>query len=75
MNRQLPIEGQKVQVKLKQGEWQDAVYQDENFVDLYGLPLGYEKVLEWRAVASADHINGASHVRRPAIRPSGRQAG
>lgn len=49
MNKQLPIEGQKVQVKLREGDWQDAVYRENHFVDLYGLPLDADKVLEWRA--------------------------
>ena len=26
MNRQVPIEGQKVDVRLEDGDWQDAVY-------------------------------------------------
>ena len=48
MNKQLPIDGQTIQVKLKEGEWQQATYRDDNFVDLYGLPLGFDKILEWR---------------------------
>lgn len=48
MNKQLPIDGQKIHVKLKEGEWQEATYRDDNFVDLYGLPLGFAKILEWR---------------------------
>jgi hypothetical protein len=57
MNAQLPIEGQKVQVKLNDGDWQEAVFRDENFVDLYGLPLGFEKVAQWRPVVSTTRKN------------------
>lgn len=60
MNSQLPIEGQSIQVRLKEGEWQDAVYRGEHFVDLYGLPLDFAKILEWRPVAGSGQVNGAS---------------
>jgi hypothetical protein len=68
MNGQLPDEGQKVQVRLKQGDWQDAVYREDNFVDLYGLPLGLDKVLEWRAMATKPAVNGASRIQRTSLR-------
>jgi hypothetical protein len=58
MNSPLPIEGQQVQVKLKDGDWQEAVYRDENFVDLYGLPLEFDKILRWRPMSSNTHVNG-----------------
>ncbi|MEO7324152.1 MAG: hypothetical protein ABIW82_04925 [Dokdonella sp.] len=72
MNKQLPIDGQTIHVKLKEGEWQEASYRDENFVDLYGLPLGFDKILEWRPVV-ADVPARASGLRRdskntPAVR-------
>lgn len=57
MNTQLPIDGQTIQVKLKEGEWQEATYRNDNFVDLYGLPLGFDKILEWRPLVS----NASSH--------------
>ena len=43
-----PDHGQKINVKLREGEWQEATCQDDNFIDLYGLPLGFAKILEWR---------------------------
>jgi len=64
MNGRLPIEGQNVQVKLKDGDWQDAVYGDAKFIDLYGLPLGAEKISEWRSVAAAPAMNGANRTQR-----------
>ncbi|MEO5559732.1 MAG: hypothetical protein ABIO49_07950 [Dokdonella sp.] len=48
MNKQLPIDGQKIHVKLKEGEWQEATYRDDNFVDLYGLPLEFDKIIDWQ---------------------------
>jgi hypothetical protein len=62
MNSPLPVEGQKVEVKLREGEWQAAVYREEGFVDLYGLPLDFDKVLQWRPAATA-HINGSNLAR------------
>ena len=60
MNSSLPIEGQQVQVKLKEGDWQEAVYRDDNFVDLYGLPLDFDKILQWRPASSSAHVNGGT---------------
>jgi hypothetical protein len=68
MNGQLPIEGQKVQVKLKEGDWQEAVYRGENFVDVYGLPLGFDKIAEWRAIAVKPVVNGASRLQRSSLK-------
>ena len=48
MKGELPLERQAVQVKLSDGDWQPAVYQDGQFVDLYGLPLDHQKVTSWR---------------------------
>jgi len=48
MKGELPLERQAVQVKLNDGDWQPAVYQDGQFVDLYGLPLDHLKVTSWR---------------------------
>jgi hypothetical protein len=65
MNNQLPNESQKVQVKLMEGDWQDAVFREKQFVDLYGLPLDADKVLEWRPlVLAAQATKPAAHARR-----------
>ncbi|HEU4664005.1 MAG TPA: hypothetical protein VFS55_08240 [Dokdonella sp.] len=58
MNGQLPIEGQKIQVKLREGEWQDAVYRNDDFVDVYGLPLAFDKILAWRPAHSGGLAGG-----------------
>jgi hypothetical protein len=52
MNSKLPIEGQKIEVKLKDGDWQEAVYRDDKFEDLYGLPLMFDRIEEWRPSGS-----------------------
>lgn len=54
MNGQLPVEGQKIQVKLRDGEWQDAVYRNDDFIDVYGLPLSFNKILAWRPAAKTN---------------------
>lgn len=71
MNRQVPIEGQKVEVRLEDGDWQDAVYAHEVFTDSYGLPLDSGKIREWRAIATGPRVNGAGQVPRGASRPAG----
>ena len=48
MKGELPLERQAVQVKLNDGDWQPATYQDGQFVDLYGLPLDHRKITSWR---------------------------
>ena len=48
MKGELPAERQAVQVKVDDGDWQPAVYQDGQFVDLYGLPLDHKKISSWR---------------------------
>ena len=53
MKGELPSERQAVQVKLNDGDWQSAVYQDGQFVDLYGLPLDHHKISSWRPAGSA----------------------
>ncbi|HEY6984507.1 MAG TPA: hypothetical protein VH375_00380 [Rhodanobacteraceae bacterium] len=53
MKGELPMERQAVQVKINDGEWQPAVYQDGQFVDLYGLPLDYRKITTWRPSGAA----------------------
>jgi hypothetical protein len=55
MKGELPMDRQAVQVKINDGDWQPAVYQDGQFVDLYGLPLDHGKISGWRpAGGSAD---------------------
>jgi hypothetical protein len=56
MNSRLPDEGDNVQVRLREGEWQDAIYRGDDFVDRYGLPLAFDKIQEWRP-APASRIN------------------
>ena len=56
MNSRLPDDGQRVQVRLREGEWQDAIYRGDDFVDRYGLPLAFDKIQEWRS-APAPRIN------------------
>jgi len=58
MKGELPMERQAVQVKLGEGDWQAAIYQDGQFVDTYGLPLDYRKITSWRAAGGA--VNGAA---------------
>jgi hypothetical protein len=72
MNKQLPIDGQTIQVKLKEGEWQEATYRDDNFVDLYGLPLGFDKILEWRPLAADAPANSAGARRNTTNMPATR---
>ena len=48
MKGELPMERQAVQIRIGEGEWQSAVYQDGQFVDLYGLPLDHTKISSWR---------------------------
>ena len=57
MKGELPMDRQAVQVKISDGDWQPAVYQDGQFVDLYGLPLDASKISSWRpAGGSADGL-------------------
>jgi len=53
MKGELPMERQAVQVKINDGEWQPAIYQDGQFVDLYGLPLDHRKITGWRPAGGA----------------------
>ncbi len=71
MKGELPLERQAVQVKLNDGDWQSAIYQDGQFVDLYGLPLDHRKVSSWRAAGGsidgrATPIRGLGSEQRPA---------
>jgi hypothetical protein len=61
MNSQLPIEGQKIQVKLRDGDWQDATYRNDDFIDVYGLPLSFDKILAWRPANANGRSNGEPH--------------
>lgn len=70
MKGELPMDRQAVQVKINDGDWQPAVYQDGQFVDLYGLPLDHQKISSWRpaggtangSVASNRDLRGARHA-------------
>jgi hypothetical protein len=65
MKGELPSERQAVQVKINGGDWQPAVYQDGQFVDLYGLPLDHAKISSWRpAGGSASASPAARHSLR-----------
>ena len=63
MNGELPVDRQAVQVKVDDGDWQPAVYQDGQFVDLYGLPLDHRKIKSWRPAGGAANGGGASEPR------------
>jgi hypothetical protein len=65
MKGELPMDRQAVQVKLNEGDWQPAVYQDGQFVDLYGLPLDHLKVTSWRPAGGSAN-GGAASDRRTA---------
>jgi len=62
MKGELPMDRQPVQVKVDDGDWQAAVYQDGQFVDLYGLPLNHRKITSWRPAGGA--ANGSAAERR-----------
>lgn len=62
MKGELPLERQAVQVKLDDGDWQPATYQDGQFVDLYGLPLDHRKISSWRPAGTAP--NGRTPANR-----------
>lgn len=49
MTKTPPTEGQQVQVKLYDGQWQDATYRDGGYIDGFGLPLDPTRVSQWRA--------------------------
>jgi len=48
MTRERPQEGEAVQVKLNDGDWQPATYREGQFIDLYGLPLDSRKITRWQ---------------------------
>ena len=58
MKGELPMERQAVQVKLGEGDWQAAIYQDGQFVDTYGLPLDHRKITSWRPAGGG--VNGGA---------------
>jgi hypothetical protein len=73
MKGELPMDRQAVQVKIDDGDWQAAVYQDGQFVDLYGLPLDSLKVSSWRpAGGGADGRPAANRPLRDEQRPTQR---
>ncbi len=48
MQDELPVEGQAVEVRVGNGDWQGAVYRNGRFVDRYGLSLGRRSITAWR---------------------------
>ena len=67
MKGELPMERQAVQVKIGEGDWQPAVYQDGQFVDLYGLPLDHLKISSWRPAGGT--VNGSAGTNRRPLQP------
>ena len=65
MKGELPMDRQAVQVKLDEGDWQPATYQDGQFVDTYGLPLDYRKITSWRAAGGG--VNGGMGAEKRAV--------
>ena len=70
MKGELPMDRQAVQVKINDGDWQAAVYQDGQFVDLYGLPLDHKKISSWLPAGGSVNGGGAGNrdlrgVQRP----------
>jgi hypothetical protein len=53
MDTRCPNDGQVVQVRIDDGEWQPATFRDGQFVDLYGLPLDAAKMSEWKVEPAA----------------------
>jgi hypothetical protein len=47
-NEQLPSNGQVVQVRVGNGEWQHATFRDGEFIDAYGMPLDRRRITGWR---------------------------
>jgi len=72
MKGELPMERQAVQVKLGEGDWQAAVYQDGQFVDTYGLPLDHHKITSWRPAGGSAAGSAATEPRalRSGTRPA-----
>jgi hypothetical protein len=50
MHSELPAERQAVEVNFNGISWQPAIFQNGQFVDIYGLPLDREKISDWRAL-------------------------
>ncbi len=63
MKGELPMDREAVQVKLTDGDWQPAVYQDGQFFDLYGLPLDYRKITSWRPAGGSPNGSAAADRR------------
>lgn len=68
MKGELPMERQAVQVKLGEGDWQAAIYQDGQFVDTYGLPLDHHKITSWRPAGGS--ANGSASPEPRSLRGS-----
>jgi len=48
MSDELPLERLEVEVRINGHDWQPAVFQGGQFVDVYGLPLDRETISGWR---------------------------
>ena len=53
MDTRDPNDGQVVQVRIDDGEWQAATFRDGQFIDQYGLSLDATKVSEWKVEPAA----------------------
>ncbi len=69
-----PMEGQQVQVKLYDGQWQDATYRRGGYIDRYGLPLDPTRIAQWRSTVDAPHAASADTARPARGQPRSRSA-
>jgi|GEM_PF-5097934 len=64
MTKNPPAEGQQVQVKLFDGDWQAATYRGGGYIDTYGLPLDPTRIAQWRPAAGTVQPHVAEPARR-----------
>ena len=50
MLTEFPKERQTVEVNFDGNAWQPAIFQNGQFVDIYGLPLDGQKISSWRVL-------------------------
>ena len=61
MSDENPLERQMVEVHFDDRAWLSAIYQNGEFVDLFGLPLDRQRISGWRPLDSAGKsANGRS---------------
>lgn len=59
---ELPSEGQRVDVRIGTGDWQQATFRRGEFIDAYGLALDPGRISEWQASSAATpNGRGALH--------------